>query len=244
MSNVLITGDIHATIDFKKIAEFRRKFKEMFTRDDILIIAGDFGFIWTDEPNGEEKFYLKWFDENAPWTTIFIDGNHENHPRLNAYPVTEYRGAKVHQISESVYHVLRGEVLSIDDLKILCLGGADSHDKFWRVENIDWWAEEQITQENIDNALANVEKCGGKVDYVVTHSFPTVIMKRIFPYMQATPSTDLLDNILYNVEVTRSWITGHYHEDMAIQEQEGYFRIIYDDIVTLYLEEYVDEDNS
>lgn len=234
MNKVLITGDIHATIDISKLTDFRRKFKNDFDKNDILIIAGDFGFIWTDEPCGEEQYWLNWLDEFAPWTTVFIDGNHENHPRLNSYPETTFCGARAHQISKTVYHIIRGEILELNDMKILCMGGADSHDKYWRVENMDWWADERISDKDVENALQNLNRFDNKVDYVVSHSFPSSILLRFFPYMKETPSSDQLDVVLGNVEFAKSWISGHYHEDMGRKEREGFFRVIYDDIIMLW----------
>ena len=234
MNKVLITGDIHATIDISKLTDFRIKFKNDFDKNDILIIAGDFGLIWTNEPCAEEKYWLNWLDEIAPWTTVFIDGNHENHIRLNSYPETMFCGARAHQISKTVYHIIRGEVLELNDMKILCIGGADSHDKYWRVENIDWWADERISDKDVENALQNLIRFDNKVDYVVSHSLPSSILLRFLPYMKETPSSDQLDIILGNIEFTKSWISGHYHEDMERDEREGSFHLIYDDIIMLW----------
>ena len=44
------------------------------TKDDYVVILGDFG-IW-DGSKGEQK-RLDWLEER-PFTTLFVDGNHEN----------------------------------------------------------------------------------------------------------------------------------------------------------------------
>ena len=50
--------------------------KEM-TKDDYVIICGDFGGIWSvDALNREERWLLDWLEEK-PFTTLFVDGNHE-----------------------------------------------------------------------------------------------------------------------------------------------------------------------
>lgn len=233
MSKILVTGDTHGTIDFDKLVDFRRKFKNAFNKSDILIIAGDFGFIWSNEPDGEEKWYLKWLDEVAPWTTVFIDGNHENHPRLNAYPITEFCGAKAHQISDSVYHILRGEILKIDELKILCIGGADSHDKEWRTENVSWWPQETILPSDIENANRNLAAVGNSVDYIISHSLPNTVVKQVFHTFEATPSGELLEDLFYNTDF-KMWITGHYHHDLNLILYNENVRFIYDDIIEIY----------
>jgi metallophosphoesterase superfamily enzyme len=63
------------------------------TKSDYVIIAGDFGVIWDNSK--EQDYFLKWLD-NKKFTTLFIDGNHENFDLLNEYPITEWNGGKVH----------------------------------------------------------------------------------------------------------------------------------------------------
>ena len=85
------------------------------TKDDYVIICGDFGGVWTFE---EE---LDWLN-NKNFTTLFVDGNHENYTRLYDYPVEEWHGGKVHKIRDSVLHLIRGEIFDIDNKKIFAFG--------------------------------------------------------------------------------------------------------------------------
>jgi hypothetical protein len=71
-----------------------------------------------------------------PWTTLVVDGNHDNHDRLNQLPVEEKFGGKVGVIADSIYHLKRGEIYQIQDKKILSFGGAESIDKLSRIEGI------------------------------------------------------------------------------------------------------------
>ena len=66
--------------------------------------------------------------EGKPFTTLFVDGNHENFDRLYAYPVEEWHGGKVHKIRPSVIHMMRGQVFAIDGKSVFTFGGASSHD--------------------------------------------------------------------------------------------------------------------
>ena len=235
MNKLFVSGDLHGSIDFQKLIDFNIKFGNELTIDDYVIIAGDFGVIWYERDEEEEKL-LDMLDSFS-WTTLFIDGNHENHVRLATFPEVVFKNARAHQISESVYHIMRGEVLEIADLKLLCIGGADSHDKAWRTKNVDWWEEERITPEDIENARKNLERYNFNVDFVISHSLPQSMLRRILPYMKPTRSSHLLDDIFWDVDIDKSWITGHYHEDFNHQEQEGNFRFIYKDIIMLYTKE-------
>ena len=44
-------------------------------KDDYVIICGDFGY-WDESK--EQKYWLKWLD-GKPFTTLWVDGNHENY---------------------------------------------------------------------------------------------------------------------------------------------------------------------
>ena len=80
---IYITGDCHH--DFRKfnIEAFPEQ-REM-TKDDYVIICGDFGGVWVrDEESTEEKWWLDWLEERS-FTTLFVDGNHENFDALG-YP--------------------------------------------------------------------------------------------------------------------------------------------------------------
>ena len=95
MSEIFITGDTHMPIDKEKLTAriFDHTGK---TKNDYVIICGDFGGVWDYRGESrEEKYWLDWL-ENKPFTTLFVDGNHECFPRLNAYPVEEWNGGKVH----------------------------------------------------------------------------------------------------------------------------------------------------
>ena len=123
---IYITGDCHA--DFRKfnIESFPEQ-KDM-TKEEYVIICGDFGGVWLrNEESEQEKWWMDWL-EAKPYTTLFVDGNHENFDRLYSYPVEDWKGGSVHKIRPSVIHLMRGQVFEIDEKKIFTFGGASSHD--------------------------------------------------------------------------------------------------------------------
>ena len=99
------------------------------TKKDYVIIAGDFGGAWQKEDRfiKKEARHLKTL-EDRPFTTLFIDGNHENFDRLNSYPVKEWNGGHVHEIAPSILHLMRGEIYNIEGISFFTFGGARSHD--------------------------------------------------------------------------------------------------------------------
>ena len=123
---IYITGDIHAAPSYRFSEESFPEQKEM-SKDDFGIICGDFGLVWDKVPQSREKNLLKWLN-NKPFTTLFVDGNHENFDRLESYPEEEWHGGKVHRISDSVFHLMRGEMFDVGGVNIFAFGGARSHD--------------------------------------------------------------------------------------------------------------------
>ena len=120
---VYVTGDTHGTIDIHKLNSKNFPEGRILTKDDYVIICGDFGFVW--DLGKEEKWWLNWLAAK-PWTTLFVDGNHENHDILEQWDVTNWHGGKVHKLNESVIHLMRGQVYEIDGKKWFTFGGAKS----------------------------------------------------------------------------------------------------------------------
>ena len=52
-----------------------------------------------------------------------MDGNHENFELLDDYPVSRWHGGKVHFIKESVIHLMRGQIYTIDGKTFFTFGG-------------------------------------------------------------------------------------------------------------------------
>lgn len=70
MNKVLIIGDCHA--DPQNLINVQIEYKNL-TKDDYVIVCGDFGFIWKIKPDYFENY---WLDEinNYPFTTLFVSG--------------------------------------------------------------------------------------------------------------------------------------------------------------------------
>ena len=208
---IYVTGDTHGDIDFKKLLPLREK---NLSYSDYLIICGDAGICWSNE----ELPYFKKLYNSIGCTIIYIDGNHENFEMLNNMPLVEYKGAIMHQIDAHIFHVLRGEIMTLDNKTFLCIGGAISIDKMYRIPYISYWPEEEITSHDIDNAISNLEKVDYKVDYVITHCVDSKVVTNIFSFRRDI-CTDQLSFI--DKEVTyKHWYFGHYHFDWEINDKK------------------------
>ena len=218
---IFITGDTHGDIDYKKLLILKER---NLSYDDYLIICGDAGICWSI---WELPRFLKLYNDIG-CTIFYIDSNHENFEMLNNMPLVEYKGALMHQIDEHIFHVLRGEIMTLDNKTFLCLGGACSIDKLYRTPYLSWWPEEEITNQDIDNALCNLEKVNNKVDYVITHCCDTPTVIKAFGFRRDI-CTDQL-NFIDKVVDYKRWFFGHYHFDRQINKKK---RCLYQDILEL-----------
>ncbi len=208
---IYITGDTHGDIDVSKLSKLSNL---KLTYSDTLIILGDCGICFIPS---HFKSYL-FIYQKVGCTIIFLDGNHENFDMLNGFPIKEIYGAKVHQIDEHIFHVLRGEILNIEGNTCLCIGGAHSIDKMYRIEGISWWQEEDITKKDIDNALDNLKKYNNKVDFVFTHCTDSKTVQKAFGF-ETDNSTSQLQFIDLLVDY-KYWLFGHYHFDVTISDKK------------------------
>ena len=163
---IYVTGDTHANIDIAKLNTTRFPQQKELTKNDFVIICGDFGLCW--DGSHREMWWQDWLTAKN-FTTLWIDGNHENFDMLYQFPLIDKFGGKVREIAPDIYHLDRGQVLTIDGKKIFCMGGARSVDKEYRVEHISWWKEEMPSREEMERAIVALEQNNWCVDYVITH---------------------------------------------------------------------------
>ena len=243
---IYITGDTHGDWMSRLRTNAFPEQKEM-TKDDYVIICGDFG-IWHD--TNQERHNLKWLDDK-PFTTLFVDGNHENFDRLYTMPVSEWNGGNVHFIRPHIIHLMRGQVFEIDGVSLFTFGGASSHDiqdgilekndprvsewskipfKMFRVNHSSWWKEELPSEEEMNEGIQNLEKHNNKIDFIITHCGAT---SSIALYSMGSYKPDILTNYFEEIRQKvnfKKWFMGHYHDNYAINDKEI---ILYEQIIRI-----------
>lgn len=193
---IYITGDCHQ--DFRRFSMDCFPEQREMTKEDMVIILGDFGGIWNYQgEDKKENYWLNWLNDKS-FTTLFVDGNHECFPRLNTYPEKNFCGGRVHEIRPSVLHLMRGEIFELEGKKFFAFGGASSHDaedgildpvkdrrkikrwrcdreKRFRINGINWWPEELPSEMEMAAGRKNLRENGDKVDFVLSHAAPQSI---------------------------------------------------------------------
>lgn len=220
-----VTGDTHGDFDVQKLYKKNWRSQKELTSNDYLIICGDFGFIWQQEESKQEAYWLEILEQKK-CMILFVDGNHENHPRLATYPVKEWNGGSVHEIRPTILHLMRGQVFDIDGSTFFTMGGASSHDKVYRTEGISWWPEELPSEEEYNTAIRNLERVNWKVDYVISHCCDTFTQRLIASYYEPDQLTEFFYTISQRLSY-KQWYFGHYHLDQQIDDKHtGVFQLI------------------
>lgn len=248
---IYITGDCHG--DFRRFSTKNFPEQKSMTKNDVVIICGDFGGIWCKEDSRkikEENYWLDWLNKK-PFTTLFVCGNHENFERLYQFPVEEWKGGKVHKVRDSIFHLMRGEIFEIGEKTIFAFGGAVSHDiadgiiemdddwkkkankwykegKMFRVKGLSWWEEELPTEEEMANGRKSLTENGNKVDLIVSHCLYSSFVESVgYGLYERDSLTDYLEGVKNNVQYEK-WFCGHYHVDRNINDNDT---ILYEEIV-------------
>ena len=248
--SIFITGDCHG--------EWNRRFntknfpeQKTMTKEDFVIVCGDFGY-WT--ASEQQDHWLDWLNRK-PFTTLFVDGNHENFDGLYSMPAESWKGGRIHRVRASVIHLMRGQIFQLEDRTFFTFGGASSHDvqggildrddpeyrrkkrrldELWipyRINHVSWWAQELPSEEECQEGLRNLAAAGWKADYIITHCCPGSLLARM-RLAERYPSdrlTEYLEHIRQKTRYRR-WYFGHYHKTANVGKRET---VIYEKIVPL-----------
>ena len=246
---IYITRDCHG--DYRRFSSEAFPEQKEMTKQDYVIVCGDFGY-WT--PSASQNWWFKWLSDK-PFTTLFIDGNHENFDGLYKEPEEIWSGGKIHKVTESIFHLMRGQVFTIDGCKIFTFGGAQSHDidggvlevtdpsfeekrkqldlsgTSYRVNHISWWKEELPSEKEMSEGKENLAAHENKVDYIVTHCCATST-QALFSHgtYKKDILTDYLEGVRQNTTFKR-WFFGHYHDNRQVNAEEI---MLYEQIIRIW----------
>ena len=220
MNRVFVAGDFHGRHDIAKVNS--KKFPEgkELTKDDYLIQLGDFGLVFNNVPTTTEKYWLDWLNDK-PWTTLTLDGNHDNHPKLNLLDQEERFGDRVGIIRDSIFHLHRGIVYTIGNRTFFTLGGAYSIDQNHRTEGIDWWRTEEPNYHESKRAYQSLDDVQWKVDYVLTHDAPSWVRDVLHSHhLENSYTVRLLDDIFGKQKFSfKHHYFGHHHMDKTVHDR-------------------------
>lgn len=144
------------------------------------IQVGDFGF----------KRHHNWHLENIDSSKHKINfGNHDDYTYLD----------KPHSLSDFTY---------FDKKKLMTVRGAYSIDKHLRTENLDWWANEELNYEEMQNAIDFYNLNKPKI--MITHDCPQSIKESLFNIKDKSITSNGLQ-IMFESHQPDIWVFGHNH---------------------------------
>lgn len=209
--SLYVVGDIHG--DFKELV-FNLVVRHGLS-DCAVLLAGDIGFGF-NKRNYYDHLYnkIKGKLEKNNITLYAIRGNHDD-PAYFSSTILDYPRLKL---------VKDYDILDLCGYRILCIGGAVSTDREWRVsknlgyEKIGssrrlWWENEGIVQ---DMSLLP----GFLPDVIISHEAPICFQPVIVRESEDLPVSDwekILESRKYLEKVLvemrpKYWFHGHYHK--------------------------------
>lgn len=238
-----ITGDKHGSWD-QSLRFFKHPTKYA------VIIAGDAGFEYgyNDKfsPYGIDSFdpYKKPYSNYKHVIWIVLRGNHDNrywkHIGDDKWSLTSIDGCEGEFLIENKYpNILYvndgGGKYNIFGKKILFIPGAFSIDGEYRKKfDYPYEPEEQLNKKEIDDLLDLIEK-DNEYDYIVSHTYPYNIEKKIEKYFLSGSFTvdKNMEKFLQAVDETcsyKKWYFGHLHGDEEIDDKH---HLLFHNIVKL-----------
>jgi 3-oxoacid CoA-transferase subunit A len=229
--SVYVTGDTHG--NFKRIGKFCNE--QQTTVDDILVILGDVGLNYN---LNRQDDYLKSNVSELPITLLCIHGNHEERPyNVDGYKTKAFNHGIVwyQEKYPNILFAQDGSIFEFNNLKCLCIGGAYSVDKFYRLKsNLHWFSSEQPTEEEKAKIEKSIAAANWKVDFVFTHTCPYetrpshLFLDKVDQSTVDTSMEEWLQTISDRLDFDE-WFFGHYHKYW----RNGKYRMLYEDIIML-----------
>lgn len=153
---------------------------------------------------------------------------------------------------------MRGQIFNIEDKSFFAFGGASSHDisagilepddpafkekkkkldknpyALYRINHISWWERELPNDEEMNDGLVNLKRQNNEVDYIITHSPYTSLLRQMdggSGLYQRDRLTDYLQEVKQNVDYA-AWFFGHIHQNKTFHWERS--SCLYEQIIRI-----------
>lgn len=238
--SVVISGDIHG--DFELLVF--KMCEQYDMRDTLVIVAGDCGLGFNAEGYYEQVFrrIQKRLTTHNCWIAM-VRGNHDD--------PSYFLEQKIHH--ERFRTIPDYSVISILGHQILCVGGAISIDRSWRLAEMQrhpgklyYWQNEPV---HYDMSLMDeITQTGILIDTVITHTAPSFCELQTKDGLATWAAHDpellqdcdyergqmdmLLRHLQNDHHPVRHWFYAHFHQSWYGEKDGISFRML--DIMELY----------
>jgi len=149
----------------------------------LSIQVGDFGF------KNQHEWHLKNIDFSQHQINF---GNHDDYSFLH----------EPHSLSN----------FSIGN-EYMTVRGADSIDKGYRTENVDWWKNEELNYNEMQNAIDHY--IHNKPKLMITHDCPQIVRQHLFGITDKSMTSNGLQMMFENHQPDL-WVFGHHHKSKDV----------------------------
>lgn len=219
LKHVLITGDMHSRIE-ERLQYIKDMMPEYSPEETAVIVLGDFG---ANYYLSKHDWKIKHHAAKFGYTIYALRGNHEQRASLvknmekiydnfvHGYVYMEQEFPNIKYFADEVAEY------NIMGKAVLCIPGAYSVDKWYRLQNDwQWFAQEQLSEEEMKYAEELV--CGKHYDFVFSHTCPIIWEPTdLFLSMIDQSTVDKTMEVwMAKIEETflwKHWLFGHYHAD-------------------------------
>ena len=219
ITNVLITGDTHRGVG-DRLSHIKGTMPEYIPEETAVIILGDAGLNFH---KNKKDWKVKEFAASFGYILYCLRGNHEDRASntegvtmryddfVDGYVWVEKDFPNIRYFSDEVAEY---EILG---KKILCIPGAYSVDKWYRLRNKwTWFEQEQLTEEEMKRAEENFSN--QTYDLVLSHTAPidwepTDLFLNCVDQSTVDKTTEVWLNKFKEMINWKVWLFGHYHAD-------------------------------
>ena len=237
MKRFYITGDTHG--NFTRLFKFHNRQLDSPPKEIAFIILGDCGFnsgiIKRDNRVKEEV-------NSLGYSIYCLRGNHEMRPsdvmgmkrawdpavQGIVWQEDDYPNIKYFQ-DVGIYYIKTDK----REYRTLCLGGAYSVDKYYRLtNNLPWWPNEQLTELEMKEAENLITQTSQYFDFVLAHTCPMSMRPtdRFLPIIDQSTVDNTMEEWLEKLQKTihfNAMCCGHYHVDRIVSRHKYlYFNCI------------------
>lgn len=219
IKNWLITGDCHGRVE-GRLASIKENMPEYNPEETAVIILGDVGFNYY---KSKHDWKTKHRAAKFGYTIYCLRGNHEDRAENMKNIIYEHdpnvKGTVIYEeefpnIKYFIDHVMEYEIMG---KKVLCIPGAYSVDKWYRLQNNwHWFADEQLTEYEMQ--WAEQEFAGGKYDFVFSHTCPidwepNDLFLSMIDQSTVDKTMEVWMGKFKEMINWNTWLFGHYHAD-------------------------------
>jgi 3-oxoacid CoA-transferase subunit A len=240
LKHVLITGDMHSRIE-ERLQYIKDMMPEYLPEETVVIVLGDFG---ANYYLSKHDWKIKHHAAKFGYTIYALRGNHEQRASLvkNMEKVYDdfvhgyiYMEQEFPNIKYFADEVAEYEILG---KKILCIPGAYSVDKWYRLQNNwQWFAQEQLTEEEM--LYAEKTFAGKYYDFVFSHTAPlewepTDLFLNCIDQSTVDKTMEVWMNKFKEMINWKAWCFGHYHADRVERPYVEQFYVEVEDLTTVW----------